>query len=250
MRNVVTAFAVLEKLAETHPADAAELAHRLGLPEPAVENSLLALAEVGWIRPEEEPGEPGEPVRWVLTGRPLVVGGHVVRREVLPRAAATVMQELAAHTGETVHLTIPDGDWMVLIDKVESRHETRNPAWIGGRAPMHASAAGLAVLAHLPAVRLETLSLDRFTGFTLTDRDVLKATLSEVRIRGYAVNPGMWRSDLNGVASAILDAAGTPVAAIGVSTVAARLPRTLWPQYGALTRDAATRITKRALREP
>ncbi|WP_283134254.1 IclR family transcriptional regulator [Rhizohabitans arisaemae] len=244
MRSVTIAFAVLDEVAVHQPVGVSELARLLDLPKSTVQRSLRVLAEVEWIRPSKH----GEQTRWMLTSRPLVMAGLLQRREKTLRAAATpIMHELGRQTKETVRLMVHDRSWMVLLDKVESTQPGRSLTWIGAQAPIHASAAGLVHLAYLPEERVEPIvagRLERFTESTVTELPALLAALEEVRARGYAVNAGMWRDEVNAVGAAVLDPERRPIAAITVSTPAQRLPRRLWPQYGAMIHEAAMRISR------
>ncbi|MEU8690571.1 IclR family transcriptional regulator [Streptomyces sp. NPDC048665] len=240
MRSVFTTFSVLEALAEAQPVGVGALARELDLPKSTVQRSLTTLAEVGWIRPLDSSGH----TRWILTARPLKLAGHVLRHERLLReAAAPAMADLARQTRETIHLTIVDGDSVILLDKIDSTHTVRNVSWVGGRAPLHASASGLAILAHLPADAIPRHSLTKYTGQTVTDAEALGATLATVRKRGYAINTGMWRDDVSAVAAAILDPTGVPAASLSISVPTYRLSDELRDQYGILVRDAAARVT-------
>jgi IclR family acetate operon transcriptional repressor len=240
MRSVFTTLSVLEAVAEEQPVGVAVLARELDLPKSTVQRSLTVLAEAGWIRPVDKAGH----TKWMLTARPLQLAGHVMRdKRVLREAAAPEMAELARRTGETIHLTIPDGDGVILLDKIDSTHAVRNVSWVGGRAPIHASASGLAILAHLPRDQATRHPLAEFTPLTITDETALRAALDAVRERGYAVNPGMWRDEVSAVAAAILDPAGAPMAALSISMPTYRLVDELREQYGLLVRNAAARVT-------
>ncbi|MFD7447186.1 IclR family transcriptional regulator [Streptomyces sp. NPDC059909] len=240
MRSVFTAFSVLEALAEAQPVGVGALARELDLPKSTVQRSLTTLAELGWIRPLDRGGH----TRWMLTARPLKLAGHVLRHEgMLREAAAPAMADLARQTHETIHLTIVDGDSVILLDKIDSTHAVRNVSWVGGRAPLHASASGLAILAHLPADAIARYPLARYTALTVTDAEALGDTLAAVRKRGYAINTGMWRDDVSAVAAAILDPAGTPAASLSISVPTYRLSDELQDRYGILVRDAAARVT-------
>ena len=125
---------------------------------------------------------------------------------------------------------------VVYVDKVESRQRIRYTASLGERRPLYCTAPGLAVFAFLPTAEkrrlLESLDLVPFTEATITDREVLRARLDEIRSAGVAVNIDEFIAGAGGVAAPIFDAHGAPVAAC---TVIGPTPR-LVAQRDALVR--------------
>ncbi|MGI5291539.1 IclR family transcriptional regulator [Nonomuraea polychroma] len=233
MQNVINALRVLEEVAVRQPAGVGELARGLGLPKSTVQRSLRTLHEAGWIRPAG-----GAVTRWQVTSKALQVGR---RAELgLRDVALPVMEELRQRTGETIHLMVPEGDAVVLIERLETDKPLRIVLPLGIRLPLHASANGKAVLAHLDRPIDE---LPAYTGTTITEPELLRAELAEVRARGFADNRGEWRSDIAAVASAVLGPDG-PVASLSISTPASRMPDDLRPEYGRLVTQAARTLTE------
>ena len=232
MQNVINALRVLEEVAARQPAGVGELARVLGLPKSTVQRSLRTLHEAGWIRPAA-----GEITRWQVTSKALQVGR---RAELgLRDAAMPVMEQLRQRTGETIHLMVPEGDAVVLIERLETDKPLRIVLPLGTRLPLHASANGKAVLAHRSAPLPELAS---YTDTTIVDPEALAAELAAVRARGYADNRGEWRSDIAAVAAAVLGPDG-PVASLSVSTPASRMPEELREEYGKLVTQAARTLT-------
>jgi IclR family acetate operon transcriptional repressor len=233
MQNVINALRVLEEVAARQPAGVGELARGLGLPKSTVQRSLRTLHDAGWIRPAG-----GEVTRWQVTTKALQVGR---RAELgLRDAALPVMEELRQRTGETIHLMVPEGDAVVLIERLETDKPLRIVLPLGIRLPLHASANGKAVLAHLTPAPAD---LPRYTDTTITDPRALRAEMAAVLARGYADNRGEWRADIAAVASAVLGPDG-PVASLSVSTPASRMPDDLRAEYGELVRQAAGKLTE------
>ncbi|WP_433510029.1 IclR family transcriptional regulator [Nonomuraea sp. CA-143628] len=234
MQNVINALRVLEEVADRQPVGVGELSRALGLPKSSVQRSLRTLHEAEWIRPAA-----GEVTRWQVTTKAL----HVGRRAELGLrdVALPVMEELRQRTGETVHLMVPEGDAVVLIERLETDKPLRIVLPLGIRLPLHASANGKAVLAHRTGPLGE---LPSYTGTTITDPGALLAELEGVRARGYADNRGEWRSDIAAVAAAVLGPDG-PIAGLSVSTPASRMPDALRAEYGKLVTEAARTLTER-----
>ncbi|GAB2909598.1 IclR family transcriptional regulator [Nonomuraea fastidiosa] len=234
MRSVVNALRALEAVAARQPIGVGELARELGLPKSTVQRSLKTLHEAGWIRPAG-----GEVTRWQVTSKVLRLARTTELS--LRDAAMPVMEELRQRTGETIHLMVPEGDAVVLIERLETDKPVRIVLPLGIRLPLHASANGKAVLAHLDRPLGE---LPAYTENTITDPAALRAELDRVRARGYADNRGEWRSDIAAVAAAVLGPSG-PVASLSVSTPAGRMTETLRAEYGALVTEAAAALSRR-----
>lgn len=242
MRSVLNALRVLEEVAVRQPVGVGELARVLELPKSSVQRSLRTLHTAGWIRPVGS-----ELTRWALTTRALHVGRHAAGELSLRDAAIPVMEDLRLETEETIHLMVPEGDKVVLIERLETPKPVRIIIPLGGGAPIHASSNGKAVLASSPPDEVERLlaeGLPRYTDTTIVDTDKLRRELAETRRRGYATNVGEWRSDIAAVAAAILDGGGRPIASMSISTPVNRMPVKLRPRYGAMVSDAARRVSE------
>ena len=153
---------------------------------------------------------------------------------------------MRAETGETVHLTVPDGPRAVLIERLETSNPVRVVLALGSSAPLHGSSNGKAILARLSASEAEAVlseGLPRYTDNTIVDWEQLMAELAEIRRRGYATNNGEWRADIAAVAAAIVARGGRPVASLSISTPVSRMPPDLSSRYGSLVSAAACRVS-------
>lgn len=245
MRNVLNTLRVLEEVAARQPIGVGELARVLDLPKSTVQRALVTLDTAGWIRPAA-----GEVTRWVITTKALAVGGNAGGDRGLRGTALPILENLRRHTGETVHLTIPENGKMVLIERLETDKPVRTSMALGHALPMHASANGKAVLAFTPAETLRPLlrdDLPRYTETTITDPEALRVELNHIRAQGFAVNRGEWRSDVGAVAAAVLTSDGHPIASLSVNLPIARLTSESEPTFGAAVTAAATTLSARLI---
>ncbi|MFF3697811.1 IclR family transcriptional regulator [Streptomyces sp. NPDC002221] len=240
MQNVLNALRALEEIAERQPIGVAELARAMELPKSSVQRSLLTLHEAGWIRPAA-----GAPTRWTVTAKALYVGRRATGELGLRDAAVPVMEELRRECGETVHLAVPEGDRVVLIERLETSQPVRIVLPLGQDLPVHASANGKAILAAGPMEAWErrlTHDLAGFTPATITDPRRLRAELAEVRRRGYATNGGEWRADVSAVAAAVIGMDGLPVASLSVNVPTSRMTAASGERFAAMVVVAAERL--------
>jgi IclR family acetate operon transcriptional repressor len=243
VRNVLSTLRVLEEVASRQPIGVGELARVLDMPKSSVQRALVALDTAGWIRPAS-----GGVTRWVVTTKALAVGGRASGDLDLRGAAVPIMEDLRRHTEETVHLTVPEGGNMVLIERLETDKPVRTSMALGHALPMHASANGKAVLANgSPEVVRQLLAneLPRFTDTTITDPDELRAELAEILRRGFAVNHGEWRPDVGCVAAAVMGGHENPIATLSVNIPISRLTQESEVDFGAAVSEAASSLSAR-----
>jgi len=138
-----------------------------------------------------------------------------------------------------------DGDEVVYIHKLDSPEPVRAYSEIGGRAPAYCVATGKAILAWQGESHLQGLSrrLARHTANTITKPAEFLHEMERVRTTGYAVNRGEWRETVWGVASPIMGAEGTVLAAIGISGPAARIKPTMLKRLAADVMAAADKVS-------
>lgn len=146
--------------------------------------------------------------------------------EILRQRAHPVLERLRDRFGETINLGVLDGDAIVYLDIVESRRSVRLAANPGDRDPLHSTALGKAVAAHLPEARVRAILTDQGmesrTPNTITSLDDYLVELSRVRRLGYALDNAENEIDGRCVAAPILGI-GLP-AGLSFSAPSARFP--------------------------
>ena len=177
-----------------------------------------------------------------------IVGASFARSRDKLNLVRPYLKRLMELSGETANLYVAsDGD-AICIGQIESRHAMRALTGVGGRVPMHSSAAGKVLLAFLGEgdrdARLAQLSFARLTERTIVDAGALARVLTTVREVGYAVDDEEHDLGLRCVAAPIFDEHGQPVAAVSVSGPSARLVNTRIAQLGRMVAQAAQEATR------
>jgi DNA-binding IclR family transcriptional regulator len=239
-KTLVKGLLVLEAIAlSDRPCGIAELSRKLGYAKSNVHRLVNTLAARGYVRRTDEPP------RYECTLRLFELGMALSERLDIRAAASPHLRALAHRTSESVYLSILDGREVVYVDQVESPQPVRAYARIGGRAPVHCTATGKALLAYQPEDFLESLlPLERFTPRTITSLPALRRELETIRARGYAVNNGEWRSTVLGIAAPLFGPLHHPVAALSLSGPMDRLKPAVVRKIAPLVLGAANRISE------
>lgn len=177
----------------------------------------------------------------------LVRGGAVTT--TLREAALPVMTALRDEVEETVglHGVRPPGE-RVVADQVESHHPLRRTyTEIGSPIPLPYGAPGKVICAWLPAAHLDDVlsrEIARLTPTTVTDPDVLRAQLDEVRARGYALSFAERTPGIRSVAAPVFDHHGAVVGCLSVSGPEMRMPDERMHVIGARLAEAAWTVSE------
>lgn len=247
-------LAVLQALAaRPAPTSAATIARELGLARSTVYELLTELAAAGFAvhLPTER--------RWGLGLSSFEIGSAFLRGEPLERLGRPLVHRLAVaaaevdpDAGPTAHLGVLHGNQMLYL--VKERSARFGPALVtdvGVRLPAALTATGLSLLAALPASQVRALFPDRHafvrrTGTGPTTLGQLRADLSAISGRGWAVEHGRVSPATASVAAAAFDHQGRPLAAIGLTIRHdcddAGCTET-FPAFGAAVRRSAAALT-------
>ena len=246
MKSVTRSLRILEAVAQHQPVTVGELTKLFGLPKSTVQRTLVTLAEAGWLRANRK-----DTTRWEIGARVLAVRPAALQGSSLFAAAREPMVHLRDALNETIHLSVPDAlQCMVVVDRVDCDHAVRTFHAIGDTSPLHATAAGNAVLAHLGKSEIEEVTAGTLEGYgeeTITDPGQLRAELHRVRERGYAVNHNQYLQGVCAIAAPVLDGEDTPLAAVAVSLPDSRFEAGRLPELGRLVAETAAEITARHL---
>lgn len=214
-----TTFRVLEALAPRTRAGVTELATELDLSKSAVHNHLTTLEQLGYVVKRD--GEYSLGLRFLEMGERArdTLGFH--------DTAKPEVDNLTKTTGEVATLHVMEQGREVCAYR--GLNGSDKPATIdpGERRPIHSTAPGKAILAHLGRERV-TRVLDRHglsveAENTLTDPERLRAELQRIRDEGVAFARGEHEDGLQSVAAPIRTGKSHQVAAIAVSGPTDRL---------------------------
>ena len=161
-----------------------EIVEAVALPRRTVSRLLSTLERSGFVErlPQGEGYRLGKSI--------VLLGATALGQMDLVRQARPHLEGLMQATGETVHLVILNQNQGMVIDKIDSQRSVRMASTIGFRSPLHCTAVGKVLLAHLPPAAVDgllpQLVLTRYTENTIIDLLALKEQLAVISEQGYA----------------------------------------------------------------
>jgi DNA-binding IclR family transcriptional regulator len=219
-----------------------QLATSLSLDKATVHRLLGAMQKFDLIEKNSESG------RYRLGLKLHELGVCALESRTLRNEAHRFLLDLARESHETISLAVPGNSGIVCLDRVDSPHtviSVRTP--VGARFPAHCTAVAKAVLAYLPDKEVDAVlagcCLTRFTPFTMTRADEVKANLRLTVQRGYALDTQELEEGLSGVAAPIRGRDGQVIAAVGIAGPTTRFRGAALTQKIALAKRASTKIS-------
>jgi IclR family acetate operon transcriptional repressor len=235
---IAKATAVVEALAHDHSISG--IGRRTGLPVSTVHRILQELAELGWVRNDGDHG-------YILGARLLSLAGQAADSDTVARTARPVLQRLSEQSGYAAHFALRSGDEAVYVDKVEGRRSYHMRSRVGLAIPLHCTAIGKALLAHLPSEEvlaiLARTGMPAMTPHTITEPDEMLKHLESVRQRGAAIDDEENEADIRCVGAAVVDHRGITVGGLSVSGLAFEVDAEKIEHLVALVRGAAKAVT-------
>jgi DNA-binding IclR family transcriptional regulator len=242
-KSLAKSLTVLETLASSpSPLSAAQLSRELKLTRPTIYRILGTLARHEYVT--RDAGGPFYRPSFKL----LDLGHQILEHTDLLTTARPTLCDLAAQFHETVHLAVQEEGRIVYLDKVEGSGPFCTNSRTGRRVPMHCTALGKAILAHLPPGRARSIltqhGLLRYTARTIVTTADMEREVTRVLRQGYAIDDVEFEDGVRCVGVPILGHRGLPVAAISVSAPVSRMPRARAHEIGRILREAVTNVSR------
>ncbi|GLW08981.1 IclR family transcriptional regulator [Microtetraspora sp. NBRC 13810] len=238
--NAVTkALNVLEATVAGHgPRRFADICADSGVPKASVHRILATLADLGFVSAEGG-GSYRAGIRMLALAEEVKSAGAL--------GVGDVLTGLSREVRQTVHLALRSGDHAVYVQKVEADQPYRMASRVGMRLPLHCTAIGKCILAHLPAEEsaaiLSTAGMPAKTPETITDLETLSVELARIREAGHSIDNEENEKTIRCIGAPVFDRTGTVVGGISVSTVAFLLPYEELLAFAPALRTAAAALT-------
>ncbi|WP_230930855.1 IclR family transcriptional regulator [Dietzia aurantiaca] len=212
-------LAVITAFDADHPRQTlSEVARATGLTRATARRFLHTLVELGYV-------DTAGTSFW-LTPRVLDLGYSYLSSMPLSELAQPHLEKLSARLDESSSVAVLDGSDIVYVGRVQVRRIMNIGITIGTRFPAFATSMGRVLLAALPDDELDAYlaetDMRAITPHGLTDEAALRAELAVISARGWSLVDQELEPGLRSLAAPVRDRDGRVVAALNVSTHAAR----------------------------
>ena len=186
-RSLLKAFQILSCFTEEHPEwSVTALARHLNMPKSTLSGILATMRYEDILYQSPTTGH------YRLGLRCLELGYHASVQLYIRDVAYPYLESLLQEAQQIVYLGIPYRHEVLYVEALYPVNRRINYSSVGRRAPMHCTAIGKAMLAFMPDDEIEAMLAERelhpYTENTITDPDVLRTELKEIRARGYSTD--------------------------------------------------------------
>ncbi|OEV03065.1 IclR family transcriptional regulator [Streptomyces nanshensis] len=238
VQSLERAFDLLERMADAGgEVGLSELSGSSGLPLPTIHRLMRTLVACGYVR--QHPNR-----RYALGPRLIRLGESSSR--LLGTWARPYLARLVEETGETANMALLDGDEVVYVAQVPSRHSMRMFTEVGRRVLPHSTGVGKALLADTAPDQVRALlartGMPAATERTITTPDGFLAALEHVREAGYATDDNEQELGVRCIAVSVPDS--PTAAAISISGPAGRVTEAATEKFVPLMHEVAEQLSK------
>lgn len=219
---VARSLDVLEMvMLSTYPPSAAQITEELKLPRPTTNRIIGNLVRMNFLK--------RDPIqRQLIEGdRLLNLALSVVARATQRGPRHEILRELSQRTEETCNVGAIVGGRVRYIDRVEAHWPLSLRLEPGSEIPLHCTALGKLLLAHLPQQQrekyLKTLKLTRYTNHTITDLAALEKEFDDIVANGFSIDNEEYLPGVLGLAVPVPGKDDYPVLGLAVAAPSARV---------------------------
>lgn len=218
LKTVIRVFDIIETIRELDQVGVTELAEELGMAKSTVHGYLTTIEQAGYLLKEDG--------QYKLSLKYLDHGIHKRSQIISWDIVSQTLKQLSGETSEIAWFTVEENGRALDIYKSEGDRAITVETWLGQAKPMHALAAGKAILAfesdeYVQAV-IDRHGLDAFTENTITSESEFLAELETVREEGVSFNDEEYTSGIRSVGAPVIND-GEIVGAVNLSGPANRM---------------------------
>ncbi len=220
VQSLDRAFGLLKAVAGK-PMGLTDLARNTSLALSTVSRLIGSLEELGAVQRDDASGLYSIGLEIAELAASIDSGSSLSAR------VAADLEALTLATGETAGISVPTGFEMHYLAQSASEQPIQVEDWKGQRVAMHLVSSGLVTLAFWPADAVDNYlerTLEAPTPSSVSDPDVIRKQLDDVREAGFAWTHETLIPGLNSVAAPLVNNNGELIAAIHIHGPAYRFP--------------------------
>lgn len=214
VRSIERAIQILDCFDDDHPTwGLTELAEEIGLHKATAHRIMTTLLNYDYLEKTSE----GQ--RYKLGLKLIRIGCRYFNRLDLQKVAYPYLKDLVDKYNEACDLSVFDGREIFYLDVIQCNHALTIAASPGMRLPAHCTASGKVFLAFLPDNEYQKFveqPLPKLTQNTITDPELLRENLRDVKEKGFAVDYEEMEMGIFAISTPILNKEGEIVATISI----------------------------------
>lgn len=241
-------LAILESFDATHAEmTLSEVARRVGLSPAAARRSLITLQALGYVGQSHK--------RFHLRPKIMTLGSAFYYSARIDEVLQPNLRELVERFGDASSVGTLDGEDVIYIAHFSIQRARRAVAVAGARYPACATSLGRVLLAGLSDADLDRylaeVRPESLTSRTITDPEILRREILEVRALGYSTTVDQLDYGVTALAVPIRDLEGRTIAALNTSGYTGKVtPETLVAERLPELTQAASHIAHAIARYP
>lgn len=242
IQSIGRAFLILEEIAYAREGiPLSELSKRVGLHNSTTFHILKTMVSLGYVRQIRD-------TKRYRIGRPLFALAAGALDEIEMVSCATpILEELSQETGESCHFSVRSGDAVMVMARTSGPSAFQLTNRVGILRPAHCTALGKVILAALSPEQFERFlkraDLRAHSPKSITEPDLLRREITEVRRTGIAFDDGEFDDEVRCVAVPVLDFSGQTLGAIGISGPVWRMSIQTLQSHAGIVRRAASQLS-------
>lgn len=239
--NLWRAIELLEYLAANPEGlTISELADALQMPTNSVFRILRTLSAKEYVIQKHK--------RYIISSKLFALGAQAIAEESLFEKIVPVMRDLRDDLKETVLLGKLSGYQGVILEQIQGLFPVKVVVEVGYNFPIHCSAPGKVIIAHLPERErdelLEHCTFKKYTRNTIVDRKAFLAELEKVVSAGFALDMEEADYDVRCISAPIMNVRGYPVAALWLTGPVSRLTEDKCIDYAEILKKTCQEVSR------
>lgn len=243
VQSVKRALSILEQISLNYEGlTLTDISTKVRMSKTTVLRLLSTLIQCGYIRRDQDN------LRYKLGFKVLTLATEFQKSIAWKEEAFPYIKQLQQISGETINLAVIDRTDVVYIERVESNQMVRASVRVGKRLPIHCTALGKAILAHMDSDSIQRIvdevEFVSLTAKTISSKNVFMQCLIEVRREGYAVDDEENQVGVRCVAAPIFNWNNQAIGAVSISGPTLRISKEHLSELAPKVKETANLISQ------